>query len=96
MTEEFATDYVETILYPALQNHKKRAESPGQQGVVFCDGVGTHLGLKVLEAAVDNGIEVVLRVAHLSFRLQGEDTVKFGPFKVSSVFLDTLDCLPLF
>ena len=82
MTEEFAADYMLSILYPALQNPKKRSDAPGQQGVVFCDGVGTHLGFIVLETAVENGLEIVLRVPHLSYRLQGEDTVNFGPFKV--------------
>ena len=58
---------------------------------MFCDGVGTHLGLQVLEAAVENGLEIVLRVPHLSFRLQGEDTVNFGPFKVSRLYTWVID-----
>jgi hypothetical protein len=44
--------------------------------------VGTHLGITVLEAAVDLGLEICLRVPHLSHILQGKDTVNFGPLKV--------------
>jgi hypothetical protein len=49
---------------------------------VICDGVGTHIGFAVLETAVELGLEVVLRVPHLSIRLQGEDTANFSVLKV--------------
>ena len=50
---------------------------------MICDGVGTHIGFSVLEVAVQKGMEEALRVPHLSFRLQGEDTVNFGVLKVN-------------
>jgi hypothetical protein len=49
---------------------------------VICDGVGTHIGFVVLETAVELGLEVVMRVSHLSFRMQGEDTMNFSVLKV--------------
>ena len=83
VNEAKASDYIRTVIHPVLHNPKPRAEDPGNQGVVFCDGVGTHLGITVLETAIELGLEIVLRVPHLSFRLQGEDTHNFGPMKVS-------------
>ena len=84
VTEEWAADYLKNIIAPILHGTKPRHEAPGEQGVIFCDGVGTHLGINVLETAIEMGSEIVLRVPHLSFVLQGEDTINFGPLKVSS------------
>ncbi len=39
------------------------------------NGVGTHLGYHVVKKAIDLGMEILLRVPHLSFVLQGEDTM---------------------
>ena len=77
MTEEFCGIYIEDILYPALGYPKNKDTHPGQQGVIICDGVGTHLGYSVVKKAVDLGMEILLRVPHLSFVLQGEDTINF-------------------
>jgi hypothetical protein len=54
--------------------------------VIICDGVGTHLGYHVVKKAIELGIEILLRVPHLSFVLQGEDTVNF---KVTACFFTT-------
>ena len=54
-----------------------RSTHPGEQGVIICDGVGTHLGYHVVKKTIDFGMEILLRVPHLSFVLQGEDTVNF-------------------
>jgi hypothetical protein len=77
-------DYTQTVLKPAAYMAKPRSEQPGQQAVVICDGVGTHLGLQVLEGALENGMEILLRVPNFSFLLQGEDTCNFGPLKVNT------------
>jgi hypothetical protein len=45
--------------------------------VIVCDGVGTHLGSNVVLKTIELGMEILLRVPHLSFVLQGEDTVNF-------------------
>jgi hypothetical protein len=82
LNEEGALDYLKTVLHPALGSPPPRSDARGKQDVVICDGVGTHIGFSVLEAAVELGIEIVLRVPHLSFRLHGEDTVNFGVLKV--------------
>jgi hypothetical protein len=79
---EGALDYLKTVLHPARGSPPPRSDAPGKQAVVICDGTGTQIGFSVLEAAVELGIEIVLRVPHLSFRLQGEDTVNFGVLKV--------------
>ena len=83
VTEEWAADYLKNVIGPALHGTKPRAAASGEQGVIFCDGVGTHLGITVLETALEMGCEIILRVPHLSFVLQGEDTISFGPLKVS-------------
>ncbi len=44
-----------------------------QQGVVISDSIGTHLGYNVFFKAIEIGLEIVLRIPHLSFVLQGED-----------------------
>ena len=54
--------------------------------MIICDGVGTHLGYHVVKKAIELGIEILLRVPHLSFVLQGEDTVNF---KVTACFFTT-------
>jgi hypothetical protein len=77
MTEEFCCIYIEDVLYPALGYPKHRDTHPGHQGVIVCDGVGTHLGYSVVKKAVDPGMEVMLRVPHLNYLLQGEDTMNF-------------------
>lgn len=82
LNEEGALDYLKSVLHPALGSPAPRSDAPGKQAVVVCDGVGTHHAFPVLEAAVDMGIEILLRVPHLSHRLQGEDTVNFGTLKV--------------
>jgi hypothetical protein len=69
--------YIEEILCPSLGNPKPRDTHPYEQGVVICDGVRTHLAYSVVKKAVDLGLEIVLRVPHLRFVLQGKDTVNF-------------------
>jgi hypothetical protein len=48
-----------------------------EQGVIICDGVGIHLGYHVVKKALELGMEFLLRVHHLNFVLQGEETVNF-------------------
>ena len=45
--------------------------------MVICYGVGTHLGYNDVMKALELGLEILLRVPHLSHILQGEDTVNF-------------------
>lgn len=78
---EFCKDYLTEILHPALGYPPSRDERPRCQGVIICDGVGSHLTLAVLERAVELGMEILLRVPNLSFILQGEDTVNFKELK---------------
>jgi hypothetical protein len=56
---------------------QRRSTHPGEQGVIICDGVGTHLGYNVVRKAIDLGMEILLRFPHPSFVLQGEDTMNF-------------------
>jgi hypothetical protein len=82
LNEEGALDYLKTVLHPALGSLPPRSDALGKQVVVICDGVGTPIGFSLLEAAVELGIEIVLRVPHLNFRFWGGDTVNFGVLKV--------------
>ena len=91
ITEEFCALYIEDVLHPALGYPKPRSTHPGEQGVIICDGVGTHLGYHVVKKAIELGMEIVLRVPHLSFVLQGEDTINF---KVKVALPWLLACLP--
>ncbi len=75
ITEEYCGIYLETIVYLALGFPKPRRSHPGQQEVVICDGVGTHLGYYVVMKALELGLEILLRIPHLSHILQGKDTV---------------------
>ena len=77
ITEEFYNLYISDVLYPALGYPKPRTTQPGEQGVIICDGVGTHLWYQVAMKAIELGMEILLRVPHLSFVLQGEDTINF-------------------
>lgn len=81
VNEAFCVDYLENVIHPALGYPKPRDKHPGQQGVVVCDGVGTHCGLTVVEKALELGLEILLRVPNLSWVLQGEDTVNFAKLK---------------
>ena len=81
VTDEFCALYVKEILHPALGYPKPRALYPGEQGVIVCDGVGSHLSYSVVKMAIDNGMEILLRVPNLSFALQGEDTINFKELK---------------
>ena len=81
VNEEFCADYVEQVLHPALGYPPHRDTRPKQQGVIVCDGVGTHLCFTVIEKAIELGMEILLRVPNLSFVLQGEDTVNFKEVK---------------
>jgi hypothetical protein len=83
LNEEGVADHGRTLLHQAVGPPPSRNDAPCQQGVVICDGMGTHIGFAVLETAVELGLEVVLHVPHLSFRLQGEDTVNFSVLKVN-------------
>ncbi len=81
MTDEFCAGYIETMIYPALGYPSHRDSHPGQQGVIVCDGVGTHLGANVLLTTVRLGMEILLITPNLSYILQGEDTVNFKELK---------------
>ncbi len=69
--------YIEEVLHPALSYPKPRSTHPGEQAVIICDGIMTHLGYHVGTKAIALGMEILLRVPHLSFVLQGEDTINF-------------------
>jgi hypothetical protein len=75
--EEYCAIYIENGLHPALGYPKPRSSHPGEQGAIICDGVGTHLGYNVVKKAIDLEMEILLRIPHLSFVLQGEDTMDF-------------------
>lgn len=85
MTEDFAVTYVRNVLHPALGYPPPRDTNPGEQGVVICDGVGVHIGFRVLQECIKHGIEVLLRVPNLSCKLQGEDLINFLFLKVRFV-----------
>ena len=78
---EFCADYIENVLHPALGYPPPRDTHPGQQGVIVCDGVGTHICYDVIERAIKFGMEILLRVPNLSFALQGEDLINFKETK---------------
>ncbi len=67
ITKDLCASYIEDVLRPALGYPKPRSSHPGEQGVIICDGVGTHLGYNVVNEAIDLGMEILLRVPHLSF-----------------------------
>jgi hypothetical protein len=73
---------VRNVLHQAVELPPAGNDVRGQQRVEICDGVGTHIGFDVLETAVELGLGVVLRVPHLSFRLQGKDTHNFFVLKL--------------
>jgi hypothetical protein len=81
VNEDFCSLYVKEILHPALGYPKPRDTHPGEQDVIICDGVGTHIGYYVLKTAVELGIEILLRVPNLSFALKGEDLINFKELK---------------
>ncbi len=58
--------------------------------MIICDGVGNHHGYEVVNKAIALGMEILLRVPHLSFVLKGEDTVNF---KVKCLLVCC--CLPI-
>eukprot|EP00873_Tetraselmis_striata_P020152 jgi/Tetstr1/440416/TSEL_028750.t1 len=63
-----------------------------EQGVVICDdGVGLHVGISVLEEAIKRGIEIMLRVPNLSFKLQGEDVISFLVLKLHANVKDVVE-----
>jgi hypothetical protein len=73
LNEEGDVDYVMKVLHQVVGSPPSRNDARGHQGVVICDGVGTHIGFAVLETEVEFGLEVVL---------QGEDIVSFSVLKV--------------
>ena len=87
VNEDFCKEYIEEILWPSLGYPKSRDSHLGQQGVVICDGDGTHLAYSVVKRAIELGLEIVLRVPHLSWVLQGEDTVNFKVFLILQCFM---------
>ena len=80
VNEDYCREYIEEILWPSLGYPKPRDSHLGQQGVVTCDGVGTHLAYSVVKRAIELGLEIVLRVPHLTWVLQGKYTVNFKVF----------------
>ena len=89
MTEELFIAYLKDTIHPAVGSPKPTTDEPGSQAVLVCDGVGTHCGVDALETALSLGIHVLLRVPHLSHKLQGEDTVNFAVLKVLPSALPT-------
>jgi hypothetical protein len=90
ITKEYYGIYLETIIHPSLGRPKPRTTHHGQQGVVIWDGVGTHLGYAVVMKALDLGLEILVRVPHLSHIFEGEDTVNFKELKAHWRRLKTL------
>ena len=72
---------MEDILYPTLGYPQHRSTHPRQQGVIICDGVGTRLGYSVVTRAIELDMKILLRVPHLSFAIQDEDTHNFKELK---------------
>jgi hypothetical protein len=77
VNEDLCKLYIEEMVCPTLGYPKPRDTDPGNQGVIICDGVETHLSYAIVERAVKLGLEIMLRVPHLSKVLQEEDTVNF-------------------
>ncbi len=69
VNEELCADYIEQILQPALGYPLPRDAHPGEQGVIVCDGVGSHLCFTVVEKAIELGMEILLRAPNLSYVL---------------------------
>jgi hypothetical protein len=72
--------YLKDITHHCLCSPKPRTTHRGQQGVMICDCVGTHLGY-VVHKSLDLGMEILVRVPDFSFALHGEDTVNFKELK---------------
>ena len=72
---EICENYIENVLKPALGYPLSRDTHPREQGVVVCDGVGSHLCYTVIEQAIELVMEILLRVPNLNFILQGDATV---------------------
>lgn len=85
LNEEGSDDHLRHILAPGAAGASCAATAvmTSHQGVICCDGVGTRLGITVLEAAIEQAFEICLRVPHLGHILQGKDTVNFEPIKVT-------------
>ncbi len=88
VNEEFYEDYIANVPTPALGYPRPHDTHPGEQGVIVCDGVGSHLCYSVIEKAIELGMEILLRVPNLNYVLQGEDTVNF---KVNTTTIATYD-----
>ena len=53
---------------------------------------GTYLGYHVVKKTVALGMEILLRVPHVSFVLQGEDTVNFKVKYMPAYLLVVVRC----
>jgi hypothetical protein len=52
MTTMSTLVYVEIVMYPDLGHPKPRDTHLGPQAVIICDGVGVHIGIKVLKESI--------------------------------------------
>ena len=59
--------------------------------MIICDDIGTYLGYEVRKKTIELGMEILLRVPHVSFVLQCENTVNF---KVKYLPACMPTCLP--
>jgi len=55
-----------------------------------CIGLDPNLGYHVVKTAISLGMEILLRVPHLSVVLQGEDTVNFKVKYMHACLLDVV------
>jgi hypothetical protein len=53
LNEEGALVYLKTVLHSAFGSPPPRNDALGKQAIVICDGVRTHIGFSMLEAAVE-------------------------------------------
>ncbi len=81
VNDYFCASYIENVLRQTLGYPRPSENHPGEQGVIVCDGVGSHLCFNVIEKAIE--------LANLNFVLQGEDTVNF---KVNNITIATKCC----
>ncbi|XP_050303575.1 uncharacterized protein LOC126741242 [Anthonomus grandis grandis] len=76
--EWFSTAFVQEV-----QNKRRTRGTPNQTALLMYDGHSSHINCRIVNAALDNNIQVYKFPSHLTDKIQPLDKCVFGPVKTA-------------
>lgn len=82
VTKEIFSKYVQSVLFPYIENIRKLKDFGTETAVILCDNCSAHVSDDLLEKMKERNIRLVTFPPHSSHLFQPLDLVTFGMFKM--------------